>query len=187
MREKLKNIADIFTGQTFRSKVENEPGGEVWVIQMKDLDKNYSRISTEPNAIGIDGVSSKQLLRKGDVLFLSKGNNNVAFTYEDVHPAVAVSLFFIIRLKSQAIVPGYLTWFLNSPETQKFFISMREGASVSSIKKSIFEELYIEIPELKKQKLIAEIYKLYIRENELEESLVAVRRQFIHLQLTNSI
>jgi len=187
MHYKLNNIADIFTGQTFRSKVENNPDGEVWVIQMKDLNKNYTGISSKPNTVTFENASSKQLLRKGDVIFLSKGNNNVAFTYEADQPAVAVSVFFVIRVKPEVILPDYLTWFLNKPETQKYLMTMREGASVSSIKKSIFDEMLIELPEIKKQKLIANIYKLSIREDELMSQLMEERKQFIQTALTNQL
>jgi restriction endonuclease S subunit len=187
MHYKLNNIADIFTGQTFRSKVENNPEGEVWVIQMKDLNKNYTGISSKPNTVNFNDVSQKQLLRKGDILFLSKGNNNVAFTYESGQPAVAVSLFFVIKVKSPEVLPGYLTWYLNSPATQKFLMTMREGASVSSIKKSIFDEMLIELPKVKKQELIANIYKLSIREEELMSQLIEEKKQYIQTALTNQL
>ncbi len=187
MQERLDNIADIFTGQTFRSKVDNNPNGEVWVIQMKDLNKNYTGISGQPNTVTYDDVSRNQLLRRGDILFLAKGNNNVAFIYDLDQPAVVVSLFFVIRVKSPKVVPGYLTWFLNNPATQKFLVTMREGASVSSIKKSIFEEMLIEIPEFRKQELIAQIYRLSIREEELMKQIMEDKKQFIQTTLTNQL
>lgn len=187
MRERLNNIADIFTGQTFRSKVDNNPNGEVWVIQMKDLNKNYTGISSQPNTVTYDDVSRNQLLRKGDILFLAKGNNNLAFTYDSNRPAVAVSLFFVIRVKSSEVLPDYLTWFINNPNTQKYLATMREGASVSNIKKSIFEEMTIEIPEFKKQELIAKIYELSIREEELVQQIIGDKKQFIQTVLTNQL
>lgn len=187
MVKRLDQIADIFTGQTFRTKVDNNPDGDVWVIQMKDLNKNYTGISSQPNTVTFDDVPQKQLLRRGDILFLSKGNNNMAFTYDFDQPAVAVSLFFVIRVKSTDVIPGYLTWYLNNPTTQKFLMTMREGASVSSIKKSIFDEMLIELPELKKQELIANIYKLSIREEELMSQLMEEKKQYLQTVLTNQL
>ena len=187
MQKRLNSIANIFTGQTFRSKVDNNPIGEVCVIQMKDLNKNYTGITNQPNTVTFDDVSNNQLLKKGDILFLAKGNNNMAFTYDSDQPAVAVSLFFVIRVKSSDVIPDYLTWFLNNSITQKFLTTIREGASVSNIKKSIFEEILVEIPEIRKQKLIANIYKLSIREEELMGQLIEEKKQFIQTALTNQL
>jgi len=187
MQIRLNKLADIFTGQTFRTKVDNNPDGEVWVIQMKDLNKNYTGISGQPNTITYDDVSRNQLLRKGDILLLAKGNNNVAFKYDSDQPAVAVSLFFVIRVKSSKIIPDYLIWFINNHNTQNYLATMREGASVSSIKKSIFEELCIEIPEIRKQELIANVYRLSICEEELMRKLIEEKQQFIQNALAKQL
>ncbi len=179
MQKKLKEIATIFTGQTFRSKVENNPEGKVWVIQMKDLNEDYTTLSGIPHAVNFNEISNNQLLQPGDVLFLARGNNNSAFEYNFNHPAVVVSLFFVIRLETSDVLPGYLTWFLNSQITQRYLITAREGASVSSIKKSILDELTIQILDKSKQELIAGIYNLSIRERQLTKELMNEKQTLI--------
>jgi restriction endonuclease S subunit len=186
MRNKLKDIADIFTGQTFRSKVENNPEGDVWVIQMKDLNEKYNDFSGTPNTVTYNDVSANQLLKPGDILFLAKGNNNIAFQFELNRPAIAVSLFFIIRPKSD-VLSGYLTWFLNNPMTQKYITANREGASVFNVKKSIIEELIVDLPDRHTQEIISRIYKLSIQEEELMKKLTEARKQYIQTALTKSI
>lgn len=187
MKERLKDIADIFTGQTFRSKVENNPEGEVWAIQMKDLNSNYTDFSGTPNLVTYKDVSSNQLLRRGDILFLAKGNNNIAFQFELDRPAIAASLFFIIRENSGNVLPGYLTWFLNNHKTQKHLVANREGAMVYNVKKTILEELEIDLPDINTQKIISNIYKLSIREEELMKQIIEEKKQFLQTALINVI
>jgi hypothetical protein len=146
MQKKLIEIADIFTGQTFRKKVENNPNGQVSAIQMKDFNDSYTAILGKPNKIAFQDISENQLLHKDDILFLAKGNHNSAFLFDYHYDAVVVSLFFVIRIKSKDVLPSYLTWHLNNHTTQNLLMSAREGISVSNIKKSFMDELEVEIP-----------------------------------------
>jgi restriction endonuclease S subunit len=187
MKLLLKEIADIFTGQTFRSKVENNPKGEVWAIQMKDLNASYTDFSGIPNSVTYRDISSNQLLKRGDILFLAKGNNNIAFQFELDRPAIAVSLFFIIRVNSGNVLPGYLTWFLNNHKTQKHLVANREGAMVYNVKKSVLEELEIDVPDIRTQEMISRIYKLSIREEELLQQLIEEKKQLIQSALTKIV
>lgn len=187
MQVRLKDIADIFTGQTFRSKVENNPEGEVWAIQMKDLNANYTDFSGTPNLVTYSDISSNQLLKRGDILFLAKGNNNIAFQFELDRPAIAVSLFFIIRVNSGNVLPGYLTWFLNNYKTQKHLVANREGAMVFNVKKSVLEELEIDVPDIRTQEMISRIYKLSIREEELMQQLIEEKKQLVQSALTKIV
>ena len=172
MQRELYKIATIFTGQTFRFKVENDPDGTVWVIQMKDLNNSNSGISGIPHLISSSEVSEKQILQKGDVLFLAKGNNNSAFVYDLDHPAVIVSVFFVIRLKDKQVSPYYLAWYLNNYDSQKYFKSAREGTSISSIKIKVMEELTIKLPSIEKQEMIGKLYQLSLKENEIVKDLL---------------
>jgi restriction endonuclease S subunit len=187
MQKKLIEIASISTGQTFRKKVENNPAGDVSVIQMKDFNDSYTAISATPNKVSINDVSENQLLHKKDILFLAKGNHNPAFLFDRDDVAVVVSLFFVIRVKSEDVLPSYLAWFLNNQNTQNLLQSAREGISVSNIKKSFMEELEVEIPSLEKQHLIGEVYQLSIEENKLLSELLAEKQKLVMSGLINTI
>ena len=182
---KLKNITTISSGQTFRKKVENNINGQVWVIQMKDLNKSYTSIAQTPVLVKKQDVSQSQLLKKGDVLFLAKGNNNKAFVFQESHPAVAVSLFFIIKTDKSKLLPEYLAWFLNQKDTQHLLKSTREGSTVSSIKKVTLENLLIPLPSIEEQKYIAKIYALHTKEEQLVLKLTEKRNNLIDTLLIN--
>jgi restriction endonuclease S subunit len=175
----LSKICKISSGQTFREKVENNPDGDVWVIQMKDLNGSYTGIKTSPYLTTLNEVSNQQLLSTGDVLFLSRGNHNKAFVYNKTHNAVAVSLFFVLKPDLSILDPYYLAWFLNQNSTQNKLKSSQEGSTVASIKKSILENLEIVVPNLEKQKRIAHIYGLQIKEQKLAKKLIIKRELLI--------
>lgn len=184
MQEKLKNITAISSGQTFRGRIENDRDGAVWVIQMKNLDDSYTSLMNVPHLVKEDEISERQLLEKGDILFLAKGNNNKAFVFNENHPAVAVSLFFVIRPDKSKVIPEYLAWFLNNKNTQNLLHSMRAGAMISNIKKPTLEELKIKLPPLKEQELIAKIYSLSIKEQDILAQLAEEREVYIQSSLT---
>lgn len=180
MKYKLKDICKISSGQTFREKIENKPNGDVWVIQMKDLGNEYNNINSEPSKVFRNEISTNQLLQKGDVLFLARGNNNKSFVFDWDEPTVAVSVFFILRVQYDKIDPQFLSWFLNHPTTQNSFLGAQEGATVASIKKQFIDELEIELPEIAEQKKIARIHELHLKEINLLDQLKQHRTELIN-------
>jgi restriction endonuclease S subunit len=187
MQKRLSEIATISTGQTFRSRVENDKDGAVWVVQMKDLNTSYTSIDGQPHLVTEDSVSTKQLLNKGDILFLAKGNHNKALVYHSDHPAVAVSLFFVIRIESSEVLPDYLAWYINSQQGQNYLLSTRSGSIINSVKKSVMEQMEIEIPSLEKQQLIAQLYRLSCREKDLMQQLIEQKETLINSSLLDAL
>lgn len=183
----LKNFCTISSGHTFRTKIENNPMGDVAVIQMKDMNDDYTGIVEGVNMVNTDAVSKSQILQRGDVLFLARGNNTKAFVFDLNIKAVAVSLFFILRPKSEKLDPYYLAWFLNQSNTQSYLLSAQEGSTVSSIKKQTLSDLEINIPSLTMQQRIARVYHLHLREMELMSQIRAKRNEFINAILIEKV
>lgn len=179
MQFRLGDIANITSGQTIRGKVHNDPEGTVAVIQMKDLNSSYSKLVNHPYFVKESEVSKKQLLQKGDVLFLAKGNNNNAFVFSEEYPAVIVSMFFVIRPNFKKLNPDYLMWLLNNRETQSFLLTQRSGGSIANIKKSVIEDLMFNLPPIDKQKTIAKIYQLGLKEDDLLGQLREKRKMLM--------
>lgn len=184
---KLEHICSITSGQTFRTKIEHNPNGEVAVIQMKDMNDDYTGIGFELSLVAFDEISNSQILQKGDVLFLARGNNNKAFVFDMDDPAVAVSLFFVLRPKKEKVDPYYLAWFLNQPNTQNYLQSTQEGSTVASIKKQALGDLEIKVPSLNEQQKIASIYHLHLKEMELMDQIREKRNELINAVLIEKI
>lgn len=181
-------LSGFFAGFSFRQKVENDPNGDVHVIQMKDLEHNYSTIGVNLTKIRSEIVSSKPFLRKGDVLLITKGANNYAVEYElDSEKAVASSAFFVLRPDQRKVIPAYLVWYINQTPVQQHLKANMAGTYIPNINKSAIEEIEIELPEKNIQEVICRIDLLRKREYLLSNELLAKREQYISSALLTLI
>lgn len=187
MKLPLSNIAKIDSGKSFRNRIDDNPNGNCLVIQMKDVSYDNQTISGTPQTISIDRVSPGQLLEKGDILFTAKGNNNIAIEYNLDQPAVAVSLFFVIKPNRNIVNPQFLTWYLNSPTSQAYFAENREGATVGNIRIDVLKNLEIELPEFEKQNLIAKLNQLKLDEKIITIEYLEKKELFINQTMLNLI
>jgi restriction endonuclease S subunit len=153
--------------------------GNTFAIQLKDLSKHYSEISDYPHRIKNAEVPQKQFLQKGDVLFISKGTNNFALVFDKDYSAVAISVFFVLRIQNKIVDPYYLAWYINQEKAQGYLHTGKEGTMITNINKATLENLEIEIPSAEKQKIINEINKLWKREMEISESIIAKKKKLV--------
>jgi|SRR5690554_3987876 len=181
----LNEVANIESGVSFRHRIEDNPNGDCWVIQMKDISNDDQTIISQPQAILKDEVNPRHLLNKGDVLFMAKGNNNFAVHYNLNRPAVAVSLFFVVRPDSAKVNSEFLTWFLNSANAQSYFHEQRLGASVGNIRKNVLESMEIELPSMEKQEQIAKLNRLMQKEKQLTKNYLVRKEVFLNQTMLN--
>ena len=185
----LKDIADIRTGYSFRAKLEPDSEGNILVVQLKELsDKNTIDISTAVK-INMQNVSENYLLQKGDLVFRSRGmDSTAAIMNMDANNVILSAPFQRIRIsKPLEIIPEYLLWYINSKESQTYFIANKTGTSVSMISTAVLAELPVVIPSLKIQKQIIEINTLAVKEIELQEELIKKKRLLTETVLLKSI
>ena len=184
MKTRLSNIAQIQTGIYARPT----GFGELVYLQSKHFSENGRLNSLLAPDLFSSGISQKHLLSQGDILFAAKGTKNFAAVFEKHNlPAVASTSFFVIRLISHKVLPEYLAWFLNTPQTQSLLKSQAMGTSIPSISKQVMEALEIPIPSHEKQKLAVSIYQLRKAEKEIQIKLEALRENKIQLQILNAI
>lgn len=184
MKTELKNIASIQTG--FFAKPA--PDGEVAYMQAKYFDEDGELAAKLYPDLSFNGKVEKHLLKEGDVLFAAKGSKNFAALYENYGvPAVASTSFFVIRLGDSVVLPGYLTWFLNHPDTQLLLKGQARGSSIASISKAVLSELEIPMPGIQKQELIVNIFKLRNKEKALKKQIENLQEKKIQNLLVKSI
>ena len=183
MKTTLKHITSIQTG-VFTKPIQK---GEIVYLQARHFDENGVLSETLYPDLNADSKIHKHLLKKGDVLFAAKGTKNFATCYENDNVlAVASTSFFVIRLQDKNVLPGYLTWFLNHPNIQRKLKGEARGTSIASISKVVLAELEISVPDLRKQELILNIYKLRKREKKLYLQLENYREKHIQQLLINA-
>lgn len=184
LKSKIQQIATLQTGLFAKPMAM----GEVVYLQSKHFDDQGNLLSSIHPDLLIEDISQKHLLLPGDVLFAAKGTKNFASVYEKHNPpAVASTSFFVIRLSSSEVLPEYLAWFLNNPNTQIALKAQAMGTSIPSISKSVLEQLEIPIPSIEKQKSVVSISKLLLKEKVIQVKLSTLRDKKIQHQIINAI
>lgn len=184
MKTKLKHITSIQTG-VFAKPIQK---GEIVYLQAKHFDENGELAETLYPDLEVGIKIQKHILKENDVLFAAKGTKNFAAWYEsEATPAVASTSFFVIRLHDTNVLAGYLTWFLNHPSTQSLLKGQARGSSIASISKAVLAELEIPIPNIQKQELILQVFKLRNKEKNLKQQIENLREKEIQHLLISAI
>lgn len=180
MSIKLGQLATLRSGVTVRNRVIDDPKGKYHLIQFRDIDRaTYSITGSTP----MDGsaYANKHLLQEGDLLFTAKGAYNNAFLFRNQYPnALAASIFTVIRVVPQLILPGYLAWYINSPAAQHALERLKGGSAIPSINSKDLRDLPIPLPSLDKQRSIAELVDLLEREEALHLQLIQEKKRLVN-------
>lgn len=169
MKKQLKDITNIKFGYYAKPKEK----GFVKYLQAKNFD-DYGILNQEIDSfITIDKKNEGHLLEDGDILFVGKGFRNFAWTYnKSFGPAIASSIFFVIKPNNKNINPDFIKTLFNSQKYQLLFQSMSAGSSIPSIRKAELESIFIDIPDLETQNKIACLNELHIKEIELSNKII---------------
>lgn len=188
----LKSIVQpggISSGFSFRGKIKASPRGNLRVVQLKDMENEYSVIGKDCTLVDGKDIKEKHYLQLGDILFISKGANNFAIVFErqDDIPTVASSVFYVIRIDASKADPHYVAWFINSVGVQQYFQAYAAGTYSLSINREVVEGIPIILPPLDIQRKIAKVAKLAQKEQYIYTALKEKRNQLIEVQLLKSI
>jgi restriction endonuclease S subunit len=188
MRKKVKDIASLQIGYQARAKIEPDPNGCCFIIQVKDIDDKLQLDVNSLTRFSPERDIERYFLNKQDVIFLSRGRRNIAVALDNL-PAnvVAAGYFYALRLSREDILPEYLAWYINRPETQILLQSMAQGTNMPLIPKSDFEDLVITIPSVEKQRTIIKLWELMLKERALYKQVAIHREQLVHAISNNTI
>lgn len=178
---KLKELANIFTGYSFRSKVRHDPKGQTKVIQMGDVDRlggiKVDNLSTIAN---FTPRSDRYFLNEEDIIMTSKGYNLRAYLIpRSLGRVVAVNSFIVLEIISSKVIPAYLVWFLNSRQTQHFLQAVATGTSTPSLSKRTLEAVEISLPPKAKQQQLCKIDQLKRREIHLHQQISTKKEKLV--------
>ena len=115
----LGEVARVSTGYPFRRKVEAEEGGDIVLIQIKDVDSTEG--VSEGGTIVLRseaGKYEKHLLPEGDLLFQSRGSRHPVAVVEGGVRGIAATGLLVIRPDHRRVMSNYLAWWLNHPQSQ---------------------------------------------------------------------
>ena len=179
MKYKLKDIALVQMGLSFRSRIEPDTDGNVAVIQMRDLTEDkldYGNLMT----ININDINERHLVKYKDLVFRSRGKTTTA-TIIDQEPgqAVVAAPLFLIRATSKNLLPEYLCWCINQSSSQAFLHSRATGTVMTMIGKSVLDALEIPLPNLEIQEQIVTLADLLNKEQRLMKDLAEQKEKLV--------
>lgn len=180
MHPTIKNLAQIRAGYQSRKEVKATPDGSHALLQIRDFNEERTQIDME-NLVRIEPgtINTDQVLRDGDVIFLSKGAKNFSFAAKGLpEPSLAASYFFILR-PAKCLAPDYLAWFLNLDTTKNLLRKYAtQGAHMPVVRRDVLEDLEIPLPDLGTQRKIVELAALTERQGRLIAALTEKQKTF---------
>jgi len=181
MKVKIKKLATVQMGYSFRSRLEASRVGDVAVIQMKDLLDDNTVDCGGLMKIKMEGVKEHHLARTGDLVFRSRGHlTTAAVLLEDPGKAVVAAPLLRIRVtKLDKVLPEYLNWYISQRDAQIFLTSRAKGTVQKMISKQAIEDLEVFLPTIEQQKNIIELASLSAREQTILNTLAEKREQYI--------
>ncbi|RYE59445.1 MAG: restriction endonuclease subunit S [Sphingobacteriales bacterium] len=170
----LKNLADV----RFGYYVQPEAKGDVQYIQARQFDGLGNMVSLSESSIDKDKKSEEHLLSEGDILFAGKGYRNFAWCYHrNYGPAIASSIFFVIRPDQNIVLPEYLTILFNRQKSQAYFAKLGAGTSINSIRKNELGEFKVPLLPMEQQHKVIALNKLHSKYMKLTQEMLQLKVQ----------
>jgi len=184
LKQRLEHISTIQFG--FYSNAEDH--GDVAYILGKHLIDRPNLSTDSDSFISLTPKSYGHLLADGDVLLVGKGQRNLAWTYRDIMgPAVASSIFFVIKPNKDQLLSDYLTILFNTPRMQAHFRTIGAGSSMPSIRKSELGATRLEVPALELQQQIIRLHQQHQKEMALTKQIINEKEKRYHALISQMI
>ena len=176
----LGTVAEVSTGYPFRKKVESEPGGDLVVVQIKDLGGSEGVAGAGAVVLRNDrGEYDRHLLQPGDIVFQSRGSRHPAAVVQPGLKGIAAIGLHVIRPDVTRVLPEYLAWWLNHPRSQaKFIEEVARGSYIPFVAKADLVRFAVPIQPLQKQRRVIEVEALRARHAALSHRLEELWNNF---------
>lgn len=135
----------------------------------------------------MESLAGNYITKTGDVIVRTSSPYTAILIDEKTSGMVVSSNFVIIRCKSDELLPEYLFWYLNTDEIKKDIFINSAGNMLAAIKPQYFNEMELNLPDLEKQKLIADFNLCARKELELLDHLKKEKEQYYKLCLEKHI
>ncbi len=177
----LRDVARVQPGYLSRTSVRSVPTGSHRLLQARDVSPQHSlRLDA---AVRFNPERNPALYRvsRGDILLTARGQDHGACLVEiDLPDVLASSVFYIIRPREKLVLPGYLAWWLNQPDSQAALESASSGTGIGYIARPLMERIPVVVPSLDMQRKIAEAMDLWQRQQSIQARLDQKREELIH-------
>ncbi|WP_372472777.1 restriction endonuclease subunit S [Capnocytophaga sp. ARDL2] len=174
---KISEVVNIRSGmivpRTTNSDLNELTEVFVYLLNTTDFDTQGNLAKDlQPNAL-YKPVFEKNYLQKGDLLFNAKGRRFFAVQFKGEYPhCIASSVFLVLTVLSDDVLPEYVLWYLNHPKVLKMFESKMFTQTMPAISLKDFSTLEISIPPLEVQQKIVALDTLKNKKIQLMQQLL---------------
>ena len=171
---KLGQIANISSGLVVaRKKAELKPSIKYSILTLKSFAEDGWIDNEELEEFeSIEALSSQHLTQQGDVIVrLSYPHTAVTIT-GGLEGLLIPSLFAVIRLNTDTILPEYLSMYLNSEIARKQLVKDSFGTALTIIRTGSLKELEVKEIPINEQIKLVNIMMLHIKEKMLLNNLL---------------
>ena len=182
---KLSDIVTIRSGMVVPKTVNNDEkqltDAYVRMVGTSDYDDDGNlRNDLEPNVL-IKPAIEKNFLQYNEVLFNAKGRRFFATLFCNEYSfTIASASFLVLTIQNDLILPEFLVWYLNHPETLKVFDYKISTQNIPSITKQELGDLEIIIPNFETQKKIVKLNSLIKEQITIQKELMTLKENLIN-------
>lgn len=191
MLQRLNELAEVTTGYPFRGKIYPEEGGDVVVLQIRDINSLAGLTLGDGIRLrGQDGKYDRYLLKVGDILFQSRGSQHPVVVVNQPVRGIAALGLHVLRPNPQRVRSEYLAWYFNHPKIQAKLKDSARGSQIPFVSKGDLVEFLIPVPPIEIQEKIVIVERLRREERHLALCLEELKQQYIDamtLQIATSI
>ena len=178
---RLKDIASVQMGLTFRTRLEQSQHGNVAVIQMKDFIADNRLDSENLALVEMSNLRKHHMVHVNDLIFRSRGITNTAALVDwGIKQTVVSAPLLRIRVDDSSVIPGYLCLYINLPSSQAFLQRNATGTVMQLVGKQTLDALEVIIPSLDTQHEIVELNYLTEKEQYIQNQLSKRRKQLLN-------
>lgn len=182
--KQLGELAHIAAGYPFRGTIPEVPCSQTMAVQMKDVSLVHGIDWTSCTRTELVGKRNTDGLLPGDILLAARGNHHYAIMVDEqvglAELVVAAPHFFVVRCRTQSVLPAYLSWYLNQQACQRYLSQNAEGTLTKSIRRSAVEQAWIALPPLDKQHAIVGLAEQLRQERLLLTQQIRNGEQLMH-------
>ena len=158
--KRLKEIAKISLGYSFRGSIQEEKDGNMFVIQAKNVKDNFYIQNTDKLVKIKHPIYEDRLVKQNDIILSSRGYFNASVSKTSENMIASSSVYIIRSLNPNIILPEYLALYLNSKKGQFLLKRNQTGSMVKVILKTDLEGIDIIIPDIEKQKILIQSFNV---------------------------
>ncbi len=181
---KLKEVANVITGYTFRGAIIPDLEGSLFVLQAKNIKGDLVITDDVLIKTSVETSHTNAFVKDGDVVVGSRGIFRSAVV-KSKEKIIASSSIYIIRPVSDDILPEYIALYLNSNIGKNKISKVVTGAYIKNLLRRNLENFEIPVLSIEKQKNLIALYKNIKKQRELTDRKNQLKQNIINATIYN--